>query len=180
MKAKTTKQTEESRANANAVERTNTFSGMFEGMGQDQAVQEKHNNIIQNSPYMTAQKNRLQSSFGPAQKKENKTGMPDEVKSHMESSFNTDFSDVRIHAGSSKAPEVGALAYTQGSDIHFASGRFKPDTSPGKQLLGHELAHVVQQREGRVQPTTEVAGMPVNDNPALEKEADVMGAKAAG
>ena len=71
------------------------------------------------------------------------------------------------------------LAYTQGTDIHFAPGQFKPDTSAGQQLLGHELTHVIQQAEGRVQPTTEVGGMAVNDDLSLEHEADVMGAKAA-
>lgn len=110
---------------------------------------------------------------------ENKTGIPDDVKQRMEDSFNTDFSGVRVHPDSSSAPEVGALAYTQGTDIHFAPGQFKPDTSAGQQLLGHELAHVVQQAEGRVQPTTEIGGMPVNDNEALEHEADILGAKAA-
>lgn len=109
----------------------------------------------------------------------NTTGIPDNVKQRMEDSFGTDFSGVRVHPESSKAPEVGALAYTQGTDIHFAPGQFKPDTSAGQQLLGHELAHVVQQAEGRVQPTTEVGGMPVNDDVSLEHEADVLGAKSA-
>ena len=104
------------------------------------------------------------------QKIENNTGMPDEVKGRMETVHNADFSDVRIHSDSSKAPAVGALAYTQGSDIHFAPGQFSPNTAAGKSLLGHELTHVVQQREGRVQPTTEVGGMPVNDDISLEKE----------
>nr|DAW02565.1 MAG TPA: protein of unknown function (DUF4157) [Bacteriophage sp.] len=110
---------------------------------------------------------------------ENKTGIPDDVKQRMEASFNTDFSDVRVHPDSAAAPEVGALAYTQGTDIHFAPGQFKPDTAAGQQLLGHELTHVVQQAEGRVQPTTEIGGMPVNDNEGLEHEADVLGAQAA-
>lgn len=110
---------------------------------------------------------------------ENRTGIPDTVKLRMEESFNTDFSDVRVHPDSASAPEVGALAYTQGSDIHFAPGQFKPDTTAGQQLLGHELAHVIQQAEGRVRPTTEIGGMPVNDNEGLEHEADVLGAKAA-
>ena len=111
--------------------------------------------------------------------KKNTTGMPDEVKSGMESAFDTDFSGVKVHASSSKAPEVGALAYTQGSDIHFAPGQYKPDTSSGRELLGHELAHVVQQSEGRVSPTCEVGGMPVNDDHSLEAEADSLGKKAA-
>jgi len=84
----------------------------------------------------------------------------------------TDFSDVNIIPNSPKAPSLGALAYTKGNDIHFAPGAYNPGSSKGKQLLGHELAHVVQQREGRVQPTTTVNGQPVNDHPALEKEAD--------
>lgn len=123
----------------------------------------------------------LQGKFEqPVQtKSENQTGIPDNVRQRMEDSFGTDFSSVRVHPESSKAPEVGALAYTQGTDIHFAPGQFKPDTSAGQQLLGHELTHVIQQAEGRVQPTTEIGGMAVNDNEGLEHEADVLGAKAA-
>lgn len=123
----------------------------------------------------------VQGKFDPLQRQaDNHTGIPDAVKQRMEDSFGTDFSSVRVHPESSKAPEVGALAYTQGTDIHFAPGQFKPDTAAGRELLGHELTHVVQQFDGRVQPTTEISGMPVNDNEALEREADVMGAKAAG
>lgn len=121
----------------------------------------------------------MQGKFETVQRQtENQTGIPDAVKQRMEDSFGTDFSSVRVHPDSSKAPEVGALAYTQGTDIHFAPGQFKPDTTAGQELLGHELTHVVQQAEGRVQPTTEIGGMPVNDNEALEHEADVRGAQA--
>lgn len=117
----------------------------------------------------------LQGKFDTA----NRTGIPDNVRQRMENAFATDFSSVRVHPESAQAPEVGALAYTQGTDIHFAPGQFKPETSSGQQLLGHELAHVVQQQEGRVRPTTEISGMPVNDDVALEHEADVLGSKAA-
>lgn len=120
----------------------------------------------------------LQGKFVAQRTENNETGMPDGVKQQMEDSFSTDFSSVRVHPDSSSAPEVGALAYTQGTDIHFAPGQFKPDTSTGQQLLGHELAHVLQQQAGRVQPTTEVAGMAVNDDVSLEHEADLLGAKA--
>ena len=121
----------------------------------------------------------LQGKFVAQRQTKNQTGIPDHVIQGMESSFGMDFSSVRVHPDSSKAPEVGALAYTQGTDIHFAPGQFKPDTSAGQQLLGHELTHVIQQAEGRVQPTTEVGGMAVNDDLSLEHEADVMGATAA-
>jgi len=111
------------------------------------------------------------------QRQENKTGIPDEVKQRAESTLNSDFSDVRIHPNSAKAPEMGARAYTQGTDIHFAPGTYNPNSSSGRSLLGHELTHVVQQSQGRVQPTTTVAGVPVNDNPSLEQEADTLGGK---
>ena len=158
--------------------------------GPDHAVLQKRTAAIQDSPYLSAQRKRLTAAFGSgagvaqrpmqqkvAQRTENKTGMPDEVKARMESAFNTDFSGVRVHPESSAAPAVGALAYTQGTDIHFAPGQFSPNNSAGQRLLGHELAHVQQQSQGRVTPTTEINGLPVNDSPALEEEADQMGEK---
>ena len=97
----------------------------------------------------------------------------------MEQSLGADFSEVSVHQNSPKATSIGAYAYTQGNDVHFAPGQFNPETSKGQELLGHELAHVVQQREGRVQPTTQANGLPVNDSEVLESEADQLGAKAA-
>ena len=121
----------------------------------------------------------LQGKFVAQRQTKNQTGIPDHVIQGMESSFGTDFSSVRVHPDSSKAPEVGALAYTQGTDIHFAPGQFKPDTSAGQQLLGHELTHVIQQAKGRVQPTTEVGGMAVYDDLSLDEEAAGLCANAA-
>jgi len=100
----------------------------------------------------------------------NATGLPDKLKQGMESLTGFDLSAVKVHYNSSKPAEVNALAYTQGTDIHVASGQEKH--------VPHELAHVVQQMQGRVKPTTSVNGMSVNDNDSLEKEADTMGAKA--
>jgi hypothetical protein len=45
----------------------------------------------------------------------------------------------------------------------------------GGELLGHKLAHVVQQRQGRVQGMTQAKGLIVNDDRALEQEADKIG-----
>lgn len=104
--------------------------------------------------------------------------MPVATRSKMESAFNTSFADVRVHEGN-HVDSVGAIAYTQGNHIHFAPGRFNPTTSSGQALLGHELAHVVQQRQGRVKPTTQVNGLPVNDQTVLEREADTLGQRAA-
>ncbi|WP_437805279.1 eCIS core domain-containing protein [Sorangium sp. So ce1078] len=109
----------------------------------------------------------------------NLTGIPSPVKAKMEAAFGTDFSGVRVHPSSSRAAALGALAYTQGSEIHVAPGQWAPETTRGQELLGHELAHVVQQRAGRVRATAQYKGVELNDAPALEAEADAMGARAA-
>lgn len=79
--------------------------------------------------------------------------MPASVQATMESAFGADFSSVRIHEGP-QAQSLGALAYTQGTNIHFAPGQYQPHSRSGQELLGHELAHVVQQAQGRVHATT--------------------------
>ena len=68
----------------------------------------------------------------------------------MEAAFGADFSGVTVHSNSPLPNLFAALAYTQGSDIHFAPGRYQPHDDAGFQLLGHELSHVVQQRQGHV------------------------------
>ncbi len=107
------------------------------------------------------------------------TPMPENVQSKMENSFGTSFSDVSIHTNDEGAKDMGALAYTQGKDVHFAPGQYSPNTQKGQELIGHELTHVVQQREGRVRPIKQGKGLTINDNPALENEADEMGKRAA-
>lgn len=102
--------------------------------------------------------------------KKNETGMPDNLKAGIEDLSGFAMDDVRVHYNSDKPATVQALAYTQGTDIHVASGQ--------EQHLPHEAWHVAQQMAGRVEPTTEMGGLPVNDNVGLEHEADVMGARA--
>jgi hypothetical protein len=103
--------------------------------------------------------------------------LPREVQTKMESAMGADFSDVRIHVGSEVA-SIGAIAFTWGSDIHFAPGYYNPHSMQGQQLLGHELAHVLQQRAGRVRNPFGNGTAVVQDH-ALEAEADRMGMKAA-
>jgi len=100
----------------------------------------------------------------------NNTGLPDNLKTGIESLSGFSMDDVRVHYNSSKPAAVHALAYTQGTDIHVAPGQ--------EHALPHEAWHVAQQMAGRVAPTTNINGMPVNDNAGLEHEADVMGEKA--
>jgi hypothetical protein len=78
------------------------------------------------------------------------TGRPldKSTRNFMESRFGHDFSDVRIHTeamASRSAEAVTARAYTVGRDIAFRHGQYTPDTTEGRNLLAHELAHVVQQ-----------------------------------
>jgi ribosomal protein S18 acetylase RimI-like enzyme len=103
--------------------------------------------------------------------------LPDAVRGQMEAALGADFSSVRVHVGP-QAERLGAIAFTLGTDIYFAPGRFQPDTIHGQQLLGHELAHVVQQRAGRVRNPLG-AGIAVVQDWALEAEADRLGHLAA-
>ena len=108
-----------------------------------------------------------------------RSSMSAPVKSKMENSFGTSFGDVNIHTDSSQAKSMGALAFTQGSNVHFAPGQYNPQSSSGQALLGHELTHVVQQRAGRVAVPHQSKGAPINADHSLETEADNLGAKAA-
>jgi hypothetical protein len=77
--------------------------------------------------------------------------LPGKTLNEMQSSFGADFSGVKIHTDAQSVQmnkEVGAQAFTHGSDIYFNAGKFNPDSSSGKHLLAHELTHVVQQGEG--------------------------------
>jgi hypothetical protein len=103
--------------------------------------------------------------------------LPDAVRGKMEAALGADFSNVRVHVGP-QADRIGAIAFTLGSDIYFAPGRYQPDTVHGQQLLGHELAHVVQQRQGRVRNPMG-SGVAVVQDGALEAEADRLGQIAA-
>ncbi|RAP43335.1 hypothetical protein BYZ73_01090 [Rhodovulum viride] len=100
-----------------------------------------------------------------------KTGLPESLRSGVEQLSGLDMSNVRVHYNSPRPAAVQAHAYAQGSDIHLGPGQ--------ERHLPHEAWHTVQQAKGQVKPTSEVAGQPLNDSPALESEADRMGAKAA-
>lgn len=105
------------------------------------------------------------------QLKKNNSGLPDTLKSGVENLSGLSMDDVKVHYNSDKPAQLNAHAYAQGTDIHLASGQEKH--------LPHEVWHVVQQKQGRVQPTMMMkAKVPINDDKGLEKEADIMGARA--
>jgi len=134
---------------------------------------------IDNSPFMVAQRKKLQSLFGGAAQlqdepisKPNNTGLPDNLKSGIESLSGMSMDHVKVHYNSSQPAQLNALAYAQGSDIHVAPGQEKH--------LPHEAWHVVQQAQGRVKPTMQMkSGVAVNDDAGLEIEANAMGARIA-
>jgi hypothetical protein len=71
--------------------------------------------------------------------------------SAFQTRFGYDFSSVRIHAderAAASAASVSARAYTIGRHVVFGRGEYAPQTSTGRKLIGHELAHVVQQSRG--------------------------------
>ena len=95
------------------------------------------------------------------------------TRDYMESRFGHDFSRVRVHEDQSagdSARAVDALAYTVGRDVVFAPGQYAPNTTPGRLLLAHELAHVVQQSAG-IPSMQSGLGIGRADDPA-EVEAD--------
>lgn len=107
----------------------------------------------------------------PIQKKENNTGLPDNLKGGIENLSGISLDDVKVHRNSDKPSQLQAHAYAQGTDIHLGPGQEKH--------LPHEAWHVVQQKQGRVQPTKQLKGNTnINDDSGLEKEADLMGERA--
>jgi hypothetical protein len=112
-----------------------------------------------------------QTASNVVQPKANNTGLPNQLKSGIENLSGYSMDDVKVHYNSPKPAQLQAHAYAQGTDIHIASGQEKH--------LPHEAWHVVQQKQGRVKPTTQLKGkVNINDDAGLEKEADVMGSKA--
>jgi hypothetical protein len=98
----------------------------------------------------------------------------------MERAFGTDFSAVRIHQGP-EATALGAVAYAQGDDIHFAPGQYDPVRQHGQELLDHELTprRPAATGMGVVGPAGD--GLRLNSDATLdlEREADDLGARAA-
>jgi Domain of unknown function (DUF4157)/Fic/DOC family len=100
----------------------------------------------------------------------NNTGLPDPLKSGVEGLSGLSLDQVAVHYNSPRPAKLGALAFTQGREIHLAPGQ--------ERHLAHEAWHVVQQAEGRVRPTMQMKSVAINDDAALEREADSMGARA--
>jgi hypothetical protein len=100
------------------------------------------------------------------------SGLPAGLRRRVEQLSGVAMDGVKVHYDSPEPAQVQALAFTKGTDIHVAPGQEKH--------IAHEAWHVVQQAQGRVNKTTQLkSGVAVNDDLGLEREADLMGAKAS-
>ena len=98
----------------------------------------------------------------------NLTGIPTQMKQDFEQRSGLSFDDVRVHYNSDRPARIGALAYTQGTQVHIGPGQ--------ERHLRHELGHVVQQKQGIVRPDTQhFSGLDMNTDARLEYEADLIG-----
>ena len=82
---------------------------------------------------------------------------------------------VYVHVDS-RATEAGVEGFASNGRVWIASGAFRPHTMAGLQLIGHELAHLAQQKRAG---TSGLGALEVVDDPALEAAADCFGAAFA-
>ncbi len=87
----------------------------------------------------------LQQTKGQGQK------LDEETQSELEEHTGTDLSGVNIHTDAQAqemSESINALAFASGKDLYFGEGNFNPQSEEGKRLLGHEVAHTVQEKNG--------------------------------
>jgi hypothetical protein len=144
---------------------------------------------ICNNPRMVAQRREMNALFGGmlrphedgamssktslAERVErpNNTGLPDQLKSGIESLSGMSMDHVTVHYNSDKPAQLQAHAYAHGNEIYLGAGQ--------ERHLPHEAWHVVQQAQGRVKPTVQMeGGVRLNDDARLENEATAMGNRA--
>lgn len=148
-----------------AEEEEEPMQGKFATVQRQAAEEDELQMKAVGAPEQTTQ---LQAEAAP---RKNETGLPDKLKSGIESLSGISMDNVRVHYNSSKPAQLNAYAYAQGTDIHVGPGQEKH--------LPHEAWHVVQQAQGRVSPTMQMkGGVLVNADAGLEGEADLMGGEA--
>lgn len=102
-------------------------------------------------------------------RRENRTGIPTQLKECMEQSTGLSFDDVRVNYNSKMPAKLDALAYTQGNRVEIGPGQ--------ERYLSHELGHVVQQKLGLVRANARhSSGTLLNTDAGLERQADEIGA----
>lgn len=100
----------------------------------------------------------------------NQTGIPDNLKASIEYMSGFSLDAVRVHYNSEKPATMGALAYTEGTEVYLAPGQ--------EQYLGHELWHIVQQMKKEVKENVQFKEGAGNNEKSLEEEATKEGEEA--
>ena len=95
----------------------------------------------------------------------------EQFKAKISKLMNINIMDADVNFNSAKPAQYNAEATAQDKTV---------DLAPGKEHhLGHELTHIAQQKQGRVQPTIQAnSGVGINNDPKLEKEANDVGKMA--
>ena len=99
------------------------------------------------------------------------TGLPAPLKDELEATSGYALDDVTVHYNSPKPARLDMRAYAQGTEIHLGPGQ--------EHHLPEETKHVLQQKQGRVQPNMEWKGQPVCADHELEREAQGGGSVAS-
>ena len=103
--------------------------------------------------------------------------LSESMRAFYEPRFDADFSNVNIHTGTD-AIEMNkgleAQAFTHGSDIYFNEGKYDPESSSGKHLLAHELAHTLQQGSGPVEREAEAVAHTVIESSVADRPTPVL------
>jgi len=131
-------------------------NGLAESISQSPRITAQREQVraIERSPRAVAQRE-VADTMRP------RTGLPDGLRAGIETLSGLPMDDVKVHYNSSQPAQLNALAYAQGRDIHLAPGQ--------EQHLPHEAWHVVQQAQGRVQPTTQMEGdAPTGSAPPIQ------------
>ena len=140
------------------------------------AFQENNNTAKSSLPPPLQLSNSAATFSSPVQEKsedsfetQKDNGLPSALRKGVEAISGFNMGDVQVHYNSAQPAQLKAHAFAQGNNIHLGPGQEKH--------LPHEAWHVVQQKQGRVQPTVQMKDQMINDDQSLETEADTMGAK---
>jgi hypothetical protein len=119
---------------------------------EEKPVQKKEDPRVQKATMSSAMENADSSNVSFEERLMKRKGMgftlPDDIRKDMEGKFRTSFGEVRIHTDKEAADmcdAIHALAFAHGYDIYFNAGMYNPKAESGRELLAHELAHIVQQ-----------------------------------
>ena len=101
--------------------------------------------------------------------------MPEELKARMENHFGMSLSGIKLRE-SSQVRDMGTTAVARGDTVSFAPGVYNPGTRIGREIIGHEIAHVVQQASGKAEAN--LPGVAISLDQGLEHAADHEGSMA--